>query len=252
MRVYARTFRLPKAGNSPEEYEDAAWPHDGVQQEGARFRCAIADGATETSFSGLWARILVEAFGKGRISNSSLTRVLPTLSDRWTLSTSSATLPWYAEAKLQSGAYASLVGLTLYQRKQGDPSNGWSAEAVGDGCLFHIHGETLALAFPLQESRDFTSRPRLLSTAAGRDVHGSTNRMRCKGTWEPGDRFYLMTDALACWFLHALETGEKASETVDSLALYSDMQDFASWIGDLRRAGDLKNDDVTLVHVEVF
>ena len=49
---------LPKDGNGPEEYEDAfrSLPEQG--------RFAVADGATETSFSGIWAAALVAAFAQ--------------------------------------------------------------------------------------------------------------------------------------------------------------------------------------------
>jgi hypothetical protein len=60
--AYAQAFWLPKAGNSDSEYEDAFFPRRLKRRNGRRLRFAVADGATETSFSGVWARLLVSSF----------------------------------------------------------------------------------------------------------------------------------------------------------------------------------------------
>ena len=49
-------FSLPKRRNAPEEYEDAF----ACDCELGRF--ALADGASESSFAEVWARLLVEQF----------------------------------------------------------------------------------------------------------------------------------------------------------------------------------------------
>ena len=46
MRVEAKVFSLQKAGNAPDEYEDAYWPEGGVDSEAPSIRLAVADGAT--------------------------------------------------------------------------------------------------------------------------------------------------------------------------------------------------------------
>ena len=53
MTLSVRAFWLPKKGNSIEEYEDA------FDYSITDHRFAIADGATESSFAGEWARSLV-------------------------------------------------------------------------------------------------------------------------------------------------------------------------------------------------
>jgi len=57
-------FSCQKAGNARSEYEDA-WAIRGSDSP-TRCRVAIADGATESSFSALWAALLVESFVRGR------------------------------------------------------------------------------------------------------------------------------------------------------------------------------------------
>ncbi|MHB9075769.1 MAG: hypothetical protein ACYC6G_19885 [Desulfobaccales bacterium] len=67
-KLEATTYHLHKAGNAPEEYEDAS----SCNPEGMRF--AIADGAAESSFAKQWADTLVAAFAQAYES-------LPPISD---------------------------------------------------------------------------------------------------------------------------------------------------------------------------
>jgi len=67
MRLHARPYRLPKAGNSEAEYEDACLTRAPVDRVVRIFCVSIAEGATETSFSGLWAEMLVHAFVRGSV-----------------------------------------------------------------------------------------------------------------------------------------------------------------------------------------
>ena len=55
-----RALRAPKHGHTDAEYEDAwaAYPEAG--------RFAVADGASESSSAGLWARLLTEEFVAAR------------------------------------------------------------------------------------------------------------------------------------------------------------------------------------------
>ena len=75
MHVMARALWAPKAGNRSDEYEDAFWPQRTINRTVNRsglFRLAVADGATETSFAGLWARRLVRAYGSGCFAGQQL------------------------------------------------------------------------------------------------------------------------------------------------------------------------------------
>src|SRR5437867_1266359 len=102
MHIFADPFTAPKAGGSDAEYEDAVCPDLEYRHSGEkRCRCAVADGATETSYSQSWARLLVWAFandhlvGPGREELNALRR----LWRRWVRRRLRAPLPWYAEQK---------------------------------------------------------------------------------------------------------------------------------------------------------
>ena len=69
-----------------------------------------------------------------------------------------------------------------------------------------------------------------------------------EGRYLPGDLFLFATDALACWFLRECEAGLKPW-----LALMepTTQLEFGELIGEFRRAGSIRNDDVTMVRIVV-
>ena len=175
MRIGFSAFWLQKAGNAAEEYEDAfapaALPDDGGSC--AEFRCAVADGATETSFSGLWAQILVDAFvDRAACRTSRRDRLSGALASDWRQAIDARTahkpLPWYALEKLERGAFSSLMGLSI--RADGS----WRALCVGDSCLFHVRPRQAIRAFPYHHARQFNNHP-----VAALDQYGAS-RSRCR------------------------------------------------------------------------
>jgi len=238
-------FWLPKAGLTDAEYEDACGPRRPMAwQLGDTWRCAVADGATEAAFTGIWAKILVRAYVMERLDDVDFHAQLAPLRAQWRLAVDKSIggrqLPWYAEEKRRSGAFAALVGLTLWE-------GGWSALAVGDCCLFQVRDGELLTSFPLDKSSEFGSRPVLVSTNPAREDVAALRV--AAGPWRAGDTFYLMSDALAAWFLRQHEQGTLPwpLPLVDGPTREAD---FAAWIGELRAAREMRNDDVTLVRVE--
>src|SRR5260370_10053493 len=180
-------FRVPKDGSSWAEYEDAiAWSR-------RRRRFAVADGASASAFARRWAHLLVQAYVGGRLSAEGIEEDLAPLQVRWTEIVEQKNLPWYALEQVRRGAFAALVGLTL------NDAGTWRALAVGDSCLFQFRDAELVTALPLCDPAAFENRPLLLGSrsagnvglrAAGAIVTGD-------GTWQAGDTFLLMSDALA-------------------------------------------------------
>jgi hypothetical protein len=243
-------FWTPKAGNTPAEYEDAFWPRQECFEASGGVRLAVADGATETSFSGLWARLLVSSYGRGRLTGDAAADELRRIRRVWRRAVGQKPLPWYAEEKLRSGAFSSLAGLELFPAEKGAAIAGdWQAAAIGDSCLVQVRGNDLVCSFPFAHSDEFNSRPRLVSSLDTDDPDDlAANTI--SGSWQAGDFFYLMTDALACWSLRGVESSEPVFERLNAPQTQAD---FEMLISDLRSTKDadgrplLKNDDVTLV-----
>lgn len=235
MRIEHSALFLPKRGNTAAEYEDAF----SYQLHGAEVaRCAIADGATESSFAKVWAELLVNAYSQ----DANLAPQWQDLQARWFASAhnSAQPLPWYAEAKLAHGGFAAFLGLEITPEK-------WQACALGDCCLFHLRNNELQQAFPLQTSQEFNQSPFLMSS---QDTWKNVAKhLAClENTWETGDEFFLLSDALACWCLQQHEQNNPE--------LWQQLRDlnpdtFPEFIAELREQQQLRNDDVTLVRLRV-
>lgn len=247
MHTTIRCLGLPKAGNSESEYEDAYFPFDTGRIVDSVVRLAVGDGASESSFSNLWARLLVHAYGEGRLDASTLEHDLVAVQTAWREALSSRKLPRHAAVKMRSGAFAALAGLTLLDGTS-DGDGAWTALAVGDSCLFHRRGEEILSQFPLSDSRQFHNAPCLLASLAEPCVAALAETQTARGSFQKGDIFYLMTDAFACWFLGELERGGSPWKLVDDAA---NSAAFADLIADLRVTRRMKNDDVTLVRASI-
>ncbi len=250
MDIVARALWLPKAGNSAEEYEDAWAVGEETAEASERFRCAVADGATEASFSGLWARQLTRGYCDGEFPGVPSVGDFAALQLAWSREVATIELPWYAEEKARSGAFSSLLGLSIASAT-GPEGGRWEALAIGDSCLFQVRDDRLLTAWPLAAAEDFTNRPTLLSSNPIRNVGVADYIAPVAGDWLPGDTFYLLTDALACWFLLIHEAGGQPWHDLDTIAISDGADPFIAWIADLRAARTLRNDDVTLLRVAV-
>jgi serine/threonine protein phosphatase PrpC len=230
-RLTWRTFHAPKAGHGPDEYEDA---FAGDLHEG---RFAIADGASESAFADVWAKLVVNAYVN---SPGPWSAWLTAAREQWCVQVQERELPWYAEAKFQEGAYAAVLGIAFKGSR-------WRATAVGDCCLFHVRDQHLLQAFPLRHSREFSNRPSLVGSRRRKTEQARARRIHVGGKLLTGDVLFLTTDALAEYFLKQFEDNQKPWQ--DWLAFSTD-ELFAQRIQKLRAAKVLRNDDVTLMIIE--
>ena len=254
MYIMVDSFSLPKAGNSDEEYEDACSPAETcVYNDVDVFNFAVADGATETSFSGLWAKLLVSEYCAGQLATAKkISKSLPKLQTQWYEQVNTKSLPWFAEEKLRSGAFSSILGLTVKSASSGEnDALRWQAIAIGDSCFFQVRRDTLITSFPFSHSKQFNNRPSLLSSNPAYNADIEKYAIQKKGLLNLNDIFYLMTDALACWFLNAIECKEKPWEALRDLGTDA-AAPFPDWIGQLREKCQIRNDDVTLLRVHVM
>jgi hypothetical protein len=239
-KAYVSVFHLQKAGNLPSEYEDAFWPLESCDKD-LPLRIAAADGATDAVFSGLWANILVRSWGLQHFTTHNFAQEVAKKGMIWRRLIRRRQVPWYVEEKARFGTFAALIGVEVCH------AGTWTAVACGDCCIFQIRDQDLIAAFPVSRSGDFSNSPVLLTTGNTEDHTGEAIRSE-SGSWEPGDHLYLMTDALACWFLSKHEAGRLPWEVLTEVAL-TRSPSFSNWITDLRKRKEIKNDDCTLVSV---
>jgi hypothetical protein len=233
-----QALSVPRQGHSALEYEDASATNVALG------RCAVADGATESAFAGLWARLLVEEFVHTAAADPwTWADWLPAIQTRWETEVGQQPLPWYGEIQRQQGAFATFLGVSV------QPSR-WQALAVGDSCVFHIHQGLLRCAFPVTRAVDFNDAPWLVGSRGFSPVMMALREQRWEGDFADGDRLWLMTDALAQWFMQLAETGQRPWELLEPLLQLPDAPErFGNWIASLRAARQIRNDDVTLLGV---
>jgi hypothetical protein len=254
-----QVFWVPKEGYSPDEYEDAfsCSPEKGI--------FAIADGATESSFADLWAQCLVQRFtatppAGEQPDTATLQQWLSPMQKEWHASIAWDRLPWYAEEKARTGAFATLLGIRFYparpvekpsffKRLFGGGNNGsvhpkWHAITVGDSNLFHIRNNTLVRTWPILKAADFDSRPCLLSSNPNRNQPVWEQVQHLTGDYQENDLFILATDAMAKWFLQRHEAGSKPWQEL--LAVKSEA-DYAQFVTKLRKDFGMRNDDTTVI-----
>lgn len=254
MKLVWKSFSICKDGNREEENEDAVYPimASGSALRADSFSCAMADGATQASFSKLWANLLVKETGNSQNLNQDLSQSLFSAHARWKEQLNSLKMPWPAEVKMQQGAHSTLLWFHIWHRNGKGPLNdlpprGWTANAVGDTCVFQITRGKSSEGFPFTTTEQFSNSPDLISTNSlhrARLTQRSTN-----GTWQKGDYFLIASDALADWLIRNLvaqkTTWTAVHDQMTSLVRYQ------NWIRALRKHSLIKNDDTTLICLSV-
>jgi hypothetical protein len=103
-------------------------------------------------------------------------------------------------------------------------------------------------SFPLECSEEFNNTPPLIGSQNGAEHEA----VQAAGQWQSGDRFWLMTDAVAEWCLQQ-ETAGRApwAKLEDMISAPNAQAAFARWVDELRNGRELRNDDTTVVLVTV-
>jgi hypothetical protein len=236
-------FSSQKAGNARSEYEDA-WAIRG--SDSARCRLAVADGATESSFSALWAALLVECFVRERSNGPDFFARLTAIRRLWRRKIRRRPLPWYAAEKAGRGAYAAFIGASISA-----VSRTWRAVAIGDCCLLHVTGTPpkleLRKSFPLSRSEEFGSSPFLVGSLEKADDDPLPHVRVTEGVLGDDDLLFFATDALSAWLLRRAERGEPVWEWIGPAGIQT-QQDFEALVDRAREDGT-RNDDMTLVRL---
>jgi hypothetical protein len=245
-----REFWTPKRGNRQEEYEDA------YAYRIPERRFAVADGATEAAFSDRWAQSLVRRFTAAppapfAAAAEPLEAWLKPLQQHWHRGIDWDGLPWFAQDKTRAGAFATMLGIEFDEhaaRASSDTATGdgahWFALAIGDSCLFQVRADELLAKFPMEQARAFNTSPMLVSSNPASNRRVWENIRHAEGDGQPGDLFFMATDALSQWFLAQCEAGEKPWQQLCALR---DNDEFVAFCEALRDTRAMRNDDVTLL-----
>jgi hypothetical protein len=247
-------FHEPKAGSTDEEWEDGAGHDPGDPAAGRNARCIVVDGATEAYDSIRWVGQLVDSFlglepvgGAPALTAPAMDEWFGRMQDRWAQDAPATFANLFEERKFrEDGSFATLLGCEI--GGLGGPRPRWSAVALGDTVLFHVRGRRVLAQFPPLAAGDFGLNPDGVFTQPA-----ARGRMRAKlghaaGALAVGDHLFLATDAFAEWMIRADRADPDLWPTLGGL---HHPTLFRRIVADRRRAGEMKNDDVTLMRVDV-
>jgi hypothetical protein len=236
---------LPKAGLRLSECEDAI----GIRADRRRF--CVADGATEAFDSRRWARLLTKHWvaSTGILTHEALGVWGQALAKRFTNRWAKKSLPWYAEEKAQGGAFAAFVGLAFLDSTEG---LAWQMVALGDSCLIHKRQGAIIQATPLSDPAAFGFHPLLLPSKVLQQQEIIDNFIITTGHAECGDVFFLLSDAIAAWYLQEMRATDSGRAThFERLVAVGDRDGVQEVIACERQKQTLRNDDVAIVRVAV-
>lgn len=228
-------YWLPKDGTATVEWEDGA----AYSNQAGWF--AVADGASTGNSSREWAYALVKAFVTTRAATGEDEFVRWVDATRRGFEPHSEEFPasrvpdWVRAAGDRRGAYATFLGGYIADREV-------RAIAVGDCCLFHLRPHVGApTCFPLSSPKQFGTSPALISSHPGDDTRMIGAAETYRAPVAPGDVIFVASDALAEWLVRNAEDPH-----VWRVASTISYRGFQALCRDLRRSGQMKNDDVTL------
>ncbi|MCL1933859.1 MAG: hypothetical protein FWF53_08650 [Candidatus Azobacteroides sp.] len=236
---------LPKLGNANDENEDSFSVPIPSKRKSVHF--AISDGATESSFSKEWAALLVSEYNKNPFDKSHLPESLSKLSQKWYLMVNRKELPWYAQQKAETGAFATFLGLTIDKEK-----HYFDVIAIGDCCLFLIRDEKLLFSFPVSSFKDFNNTPNLLASNPKYQSNIYDRVAQHNEKLLLDDILLLASDALAAWIFKQTENEKKPWLILNDILKKKQKEYvFEKWLNDKRIKNEIKNDDITLLIINI-
>lgn len=252
-------YSVEKSGNNKEENEDSYYPRENsiVINREKRFGCAIADGATESSFSKNWAELLTSSISRHNLSIKNIIEIFQSAQIEWLLQISKLNLRWNEEIKVREGSNAAFLWLVIEEKNSAiSPVITWRIFYVGDCILFHIRNQKIIDWFPHFTSENFNNSPHLISTKILENKYfvASYPSFQNSGKCEFGDSFFLSTDALSKLVIKEIENGINPlmSTPMKILSENHCKDEFIFWIEELRAKKMIKNDDTTLIIINIF
>ena len=245
-----RRFQTAKAGNRPDECEDASRVIYSVHANEARI--ALCDGASESAFVRSWAQILVDAFVRRPLDLSEPQRARP---DR---------LAWAVRKEMEPSRAVGTHSLAWRGQDAGGRPGGTAgpyrrptAQLLGR-LFLASRGRWRLLSFcrprwrfatrlPYGFASQFNNTPSLICSnpANNRGLWGRVGQLR--GEFRSGDVVILSSDALAAWLLQEYESGGRPWEILLSLT----HAQWGDWVQERRAERSMRNDDTTAIIIPV-
>jgi len=240
MKVSIKGFITCK---SAEQYIDCA---DNYAVNKSSHRFSVSDGVSKSFFPKVWSEILVTQFvERTDLKENELIKVCQ---EEWQKRIDEiVSLPdtkWFTKSQYnrKDPALATFVGLQFFEKEKK-----WSASALGDSFLFFVpngfkdYQKELVKLSSKTEPIVFDNFPDYLTSIGG----SHKGRAKEKSGNLRNGTFYLMTDALAEWFI---KEGENA---IGKITVWKSQADFERFITQAIEENQLTNDDCAILCIEL-
>ena len=206
---------------------------------------SISDGVSKSFFPKIWSDILVKKYvdQKDWKDEEFIIECQKEWQSKIDEIVNQPETKWFTKSQYnrKDSALATFVGLQFIESEQK-----WIAQALGDSFLFFIPKDSNKIEIQLSSKSEpiiFDNFPDYLSSI-GSSHKGEKKPVRGEKIKE--GTFYLMTDALAEWFL--LNT-EQAKQTLDNIKT---QEQYLETIANERNASRLNDDDSAVLILELF
>jgi len=242
-----------------KEMETISGCQDNFQSDTANNCFAIADGATQSFYSSIWSKLLVDYFCENpQIDKNNWQEWLKPIQEKWLEEVReklaiAKTCDNTAWIEIHNGlnrfesATSTFIGLQFIENQA-------KISIVGDSCLFIFQGNQhqLIQTHLLQNSTDFNNRPGYFgSRSKNNDYNPKFLDIELKYE-QHSDKLYfvLATDALAEYIF---KYTEQQRDILTTLLKINTEQEFENFVAFARHDDTIKmkNDDVTLMILEV-
>jgi serine/threonine protein phosphatase PrpC len=238
------------SGRTPKESESITDCQDYFEINEAGGCFAISDGASQSFYPAIWAKLLVQHFCEDpEISASNWKAWLEPIQARWLAEVRSRVeaaksqgkptwIEGYNGLNAKRSATSTFIGLRFSEDKI-------KACVVGDSCLFVLRNRNLE-SYLLTRSEDFNDRPEYFASDP-KDNHFQPHFFDIHLNVEQSDQAYLIlaTDALSEYVIRRFEQKENI---FSSLLAISSQEQLERFVASARHQTlRMKNDDVTLL-----
>jgi hypothetical protein len=209
---------------------------------------AISDGVSKSFFPKIWADVLVNKWVNSKEFDEA--QFIIDCQNNWleqvTEIVNKPDAKWFTKNAFnrKESGLATFVGLRFYKKKK---VWFWKADALGDSFLFFVpkkikdfSKECLVLSSK-KEPIVFDNFPDYLS-GLGNNHKGEKQIMESPLT---SGTFYLMTDALAEWFLNEKENA------ISKISVWENQKDFERFVNEERHNEKLGNDDTAFLSIKI-
>ncbi|MDJ0545795.1 MAG: PP2C family serine/threonine-protein phosphatase, partial [Microcystis sp. M53601_WE4] len=239
-----------------KEMETISGCQDNFSCNEAKNCFAIADGATQSFYSSIWSKLLVDYFCENpQIDKNNWQEWLELIQQKWLeevkaeleKAKSGNNFAWieiYNGLERSKSAISTFIGLQFIENQA-------KISIVGDSCLFIFQGNQIK-TYLLKKSTDFNNQPEYFGSRSKNNDHEPKFldiELKYK---QHSDKLYfvLATDALAEYIF---KYTEQQRDILTTLLTINSEQEFENFVKSARHNGTIKmkNDDVTLMILEV-